>query len=163
VGGARAELPEINKLWNQGDAAGTPIPSRRVGCSPSTTTAATGASSTKKRLDAFWKLAALDAAQGAEPDLYNLKDQSRLLRLLGRGDEAMGTLGPALERLAGEQKQDGWISEEHAECLLAQGKNADAAPHFAVAYELLSKDSWVLRHDPQKRDRLKKMSSGVVS
>jgi tetratricopeptide (TPR) repeat protein len=113
----------------------------------------------EKGLDAFRKLAALDAAKGSEPDIYNLKDQSRMLRLLGRVDEAMATLRPALERLAREQKQDGWIIEEHAECLLTLGKSAEAAPHFAAAHALLAEDPWVLRHDPQKLDRLKKYSS----
>jgi tetratricopeptide (TPR) repeat protein len=112
----------------------------------------------EKGIDAFRNLAALDAEAGREVDIYNLKDQSRMLRALGRLGEAAAVLRPALERLDREQKQDGWISEEHGELLLAEGKDAEATPHFAAAYDLLSQDPWVVQNDPAKLERLRRLS-----
>ena len=96
--------------------------------------------------------------KGGEVDIYNLKDQSRMLRGLGRLAEAAAVLQPALDCLAREQKQDGWICEEHGEILLAEGRGDEAQEHFAAAYDLLSKDPWVLRNDPAKLERLRRLS-----
>jgi len=110
-------------------------------------------------LDAFQKMAQLDIDKGEEPELYNLKDQSRMLRCLGHLDDAAAVVQQALDRLARQQKEDGWISEEHGEILLAQGKPDAARPHFAVALKLLSEDPWVVKNDPAKLERLKKLSA----
>jgi tetratricopeptide (TPR) repeat protein len=110
-----------------------------------------------KGLEAFQNMARLDTDRGNEPELYTLKDQSRMLRAMGRLADAAAALQPALDRLASEQKEDGWISEEHGEILLAQGKPDAARAHFALAYELLSKDPWVARNDPGKLERLQKL------
>ena len=112
----------------------------------------------EKGLDAFRAMAKLDTDKGNEPELYTLKDQSRMLRALGRSAEAAAVLQPALNRLAREQKNDGWISEEHGEILLAQGKPDAARPHFAAAYGLLSNDPWVVRNEPAKLERLRRLS-----
>src|SRR5207253_8354768 len=80
----------------------------------------------EKGLDAFRKLAALDVDKGGEVDLYNLKDQSRMLRGLGRLAEAAAVLQPALDCLTRQQKEDGWICEEHGEILLAEGRGDEA-------------------------------------
>jgi tetratricopeptide (TPR) repeat protein len=112
-----------------------------------------------KGLEAFQNMAQLDIDKGNEPELYTLKDQSRMLRGLGRLHDAMVVLQQALDRLAREQKEDGWISEEHGEILLAQGKPEAARAHFAAAYEHFSKDPWVVKNEPAKLERLKKLSS----
>ena len=63
-----------------------------------------------------------------------------------------------IERLEREGKRDGWISEEHAECLLAAGHADEATPHFKVAYDLLKSDSWLLKNEPAKLERLRRLA-----
>jgi tetratricopeptide (TPR) repeat protein len=106
-----------------------------------------------KALDAFEKLATIN-----DNDMYTLKDQARMLRLLGRVDRATAIIRPIHERLEKAGKPDGWISEEHAECLLAAGRADEATPHFKVAHQLLKADAWVLKHDPAKLERLRRLA-----
>jgi tetratricopeptide (TPR) repeat protein len=110
-------------------------------------------------LETFEKLAAFQTERHGEPDVYTLKDQSRMLRRLGRVDRAGAIISPVHERLRQRGEPDGWISEEYAECLLASGDAAAAKPHFAAAHELLSRDPWVLKNDPAKLDRLKRLAA----
>jgi tetratricopeptide (TPR) repeat protein len=82
-------------------------------------------------------------------------------RMLGRVDEALA----AQQALAGECERagepDGYVHEEIAECLLALGRAAEAAPHFARAYALLAKDPW---YPADERPRLLRMKQlGGVS
>ena len=109
-------------------------------------------------LDAFRKMAELDTSKGNEPEIYTLKDQSRVLRALGRFEEALAIIEPIALRLDAEKKRDGWISEEYAECLLLAGRADEAKPHFALADELLKNDPWVLKHEPLKLDRLRRLA-----
>ena len=104
----------------------------------------------RSALDAFEKLAAIDGN-----DMYTMKDQARLLRLMGRVGRATEIIRPIHEQLERDGKPDGWISEEYAECLLAAGRADEATPHFKVAYALLKDDAWVRKHDPAKLDRLR--------
>ena len=73
-------------------------------------------------------------------------------------DRAAEVIRPIHERLEREGKRDGWISEEYAECLLAAGRADEATPHFRVAYELLKDDSWVLKNEPAKLPRLRRLA-----
>ena len=107
----------------------------------------------REALSAFEKLAAIN-----DNDIHTLKDQARMLRLLGRLDRATAIIRPIHERLESEGKQDGWISEEYAECLLAAGHAAEATPHFRVAYDLLKTDPWVLKNEPAKLERLRRLA-----
>jgi tetratricopeptide (TPR) repeat protein len=106
----------------------------------------------RSALKTFEKLAAIN-----DNDIYTLKDQSRMLRLLGRVNRAEEIIRPIHERLEREGKRDGWISEEYAECLLAAGRSDDATPHFRVAYELLKDDPWVPKNEPAKLERLRRL------
>jgi tetratricopeptide (TPR) repeat protein len=106
-----------------------------------------------KALGAFEKLAAIN-----DKDIYTLKDQARMLRLLGRVDRAAEVIRPIHERLERDGKRDGWISEEYAESLLAAGRDAEATPHFQVAYELLKDDPWVVKNEPAKLERLRRLA-----
>lgn len=114
----------------------------------------------QKALDTFRNLADLDTVNGREPDMFAIKDQARMLRLLGRIDEAITLIKPLAEKLAGDNQRDGWICEEYAECLLAQHKDAEAVEQFRLAHDLLSQDPWVKKHDPAKLDRLRRLSKG---
>jgi tetratricopeptide (TPR) repeat protein len=109
-------------------------------------------------LACFRNYVALNVERGQEPDMFATKDIAKCLRLLGDVNEALATIEPVHAKLAAEGQRDGWISEEYAECLLAQGKADEARPHFAAALELLGNDPWVLEHEPAKLARLKAVS-----
>ena len=109
-------------------------------------------------LACFRNYVALNVERGQEPDMFATKDIARCLRLLGDANEALATIEPVHAKVAAEGQRDGWISEEYAECLLANGKATEARQHFAVALELLGSDPWVLEHEPAKLERLKSLS-----
>jgi tetratricopeptide (TPR) repeat protein len=104
----------------------------------------------------YQKLAALQQKLGGEADIYTLKDEARAWRLSGKPDSSLSIIEPIQQKLA--EQPDGWIEEEYAEALHATGKPKEAKPHFLKAYELLSKDHWVLQNDPKKLERLRAMS-----
>lgn len=76
----------------------------------------------------------------------------RCLRSLGRVTEALA-VQQALNA------EDGYVCEEIAECLLALGRPAEAAPHFAAAYEKLSSDPWLAEKEPERISRLKALGA----
>lgn len=76
------------------------------------------------------------------------------LRSLKRHDDALVTLR-ALERDFEQLGQpDGYVFEEIAENLLAQGKLLEAKPNFARAWALLSKDDSLGRPDDKRLARM---------
>ena len=105
-------------------------------------------------LACFRNYVALNVERGQEPDVFATKDIARCLRLLGDADEALATIEPVHRKLQAEGKPDGWISEEYAECLLAQGRAAEARPHFEVALTMLSADPWVVANEAATLERL---------
>jgi hypothetical protein len=72
----------------------------------------------------------------------------------------MGRLDVALA-LQRQLKPDGYVLEEIAECLLATDKRDEARPFFERAYELLSKDKWLVANEPQRLQRLNELSRPV--
>jgi len=54
-------------------------------------------------------------------------------------------------------EQDGYNYEEIGECMLLLGKIDDAKPYFKKAYDLLSKDIWLVENEKERLDRLKKL------
>jgi tetratricopeptide (TPR) repeat protein len=110
-----------------------------------------------KALDAFRKLNEITTSKGKPADIYTQKDIARMLRKLGRAEEALTVIRPIHESLEAQSKPDGWIDEEMAECLLITGGEAKARPLFKRAYESLRTDAWVRKNDPDKLDRLKAM------
>jgi hypothetical protein len=75
-----------------------------------------------------------------------------LAKAPGRVDRAAEVIRPIHERLARSGKHDdGWISEDYAECLLAADRDAEATPHFKVAYELV-------KNEPAKLQRLRSLT-----
>lgn len=84
---------------------------------------------------------------------------AKTLRRLGRLDEALAEI----QAMDAEQSQaDGYVEEERAECLLALGRPADARPHFAQAYELLSKDPWFPPGETDRLNRLGRLGQGLA-
>ena len=52
---------------------------------------------------------------------------------------------------------DGYVFEEIGECLLALKRADEARPYFAKAYEVLSKDSWLVEQESDRIKRLKRL------
>jgi tetratricopeptide (TPR) repeat protein len=82
---------------------------------------------------------------------------ARVLRSLGRVDEAIEMQQTLLQELDTANEQDGFVYEELAECHLVQGREAQATPLFAQAYELLSQDIWLVKQEPDRIARLKQL------
>ncbi len=84
----------------------------------------------------------------------------RTLRSLGRTDEALALqLALYNDWAASGEQQDGYVSEEIAECLLALERTAESRPYFAEAYALLSRDPWLVAQEPQRLQRLRDLST----
>jgi len=78
----------------------------------------------------------------------------KTLRALGQLDRALAIHMQLLDDAQKRNEPDGFVNEEIGECLLAQGKAGEAKPHFARAYDLLSKDQWLTRDEPKRLERL---------
>lgn len=85
---------------------------------------------------------------------------AKTYRMLGNLETALA-MQQELEKewQASEEKQDGYVFEELAECLLALGRNDDATPYFAKAYGLLSQDQWLVRDEQPRLQRLKELGN----
>ncbi len=83
----------------------------------------------------------------------------RTLRSLQRTAEALALQQNLLAEWeqSGEQ-QDGYVSEEIAECLLILGRTAESRAYFAQAYTLLSQDIWLVAQQNERLQRLKRLS-----
>lgn len=83
---------------------------------------------------------------------------ARCLRSLQRIDEALAMQQALLAEFQRIGQEDGFVSEEIGECLLLQGRERDAIPYFARAYELLSQDIWLTRNEAPRLERLLQLS-----
>ena len=85
---------------------------------------------------------------------------ARAMRGLGQLEEALAEQRE-LERLAEEQgEKSGYVFEEIAECLLALGRSDKASSYFGMAYEELSKDTYLAKHEPERLERLRSHRKG---
>jgi len=110
----------------------------------------------EEALSRFERALAFREEQGdAEPIRIARWTVARGLRSLGRHEEAL-----AIQRaLADAGPEDGYVSEELGELLLALDRPAEARPHFARAYELLSADAWLADSEPDRLRRLADLST----
>ena len=82
----------------------------------------------------------------------------RALRSLNRVEEALSKqLALKDEMDAAGDEEDGYLSEEIGECLLALNRPKEARPYFARSYTVLSQDSWLVEHEPDRLNRLKEL------
>lgn len=90
--------------------------------------------------------------QQGDPELIRIGrwTVARGLRSLGRYDEALAMQ----EELAATGPEDGYVSEELGELLLALDRPHEAVPRFRRAYELLSKDARLADAEPNRLRRL---------
>jgi tetratricopeptide (TPR) repeat protein len=84
---------------------------------------------------------------------------AKQLRCLGRLDEALTMQRELFDEYRRLGEEDGFVHEEIAECLLAQGKAEDAKPYFRRAHELLKEIGWVAE-DTKRIERLAKLGGG---
>lgn len=87
---------------------------------------------------------------------------ARTLRSLKRYDEALGEQRALLAENEAAGTPDGFVHEELGACLEALGRSEDAKPHYAAAYDLLSKDPWLARDEPERLERLRRLG-GVTA
>lgn len=81
---------------------------------------------------------------------------ARTLRSLGRIEEALTRQMKLNAEAVGEE--DGYVFEEIGECLLALNRLEEARPYIAKAYELLSKDVWLMEQEPKRLARLERFN-----
>jgi tetratricopeptide (TPR) repeat protein len=78
-------------------------------------------------------------------------------RALGRVSEALAEQEMLVRESEVTGEPDGYSHEEIGECLLLLGRAAEATPHFARAYELLSNDPWFPPTEPARLQRIKEL------
>lgn len=85
---------------------------------------------------------------------------ARAKRSLGRLEEALTEQqGLAADRSAAGAPEDGYVSEELGELLLALERPDEAAPHFAQAAAALGADPWFVEHEAERLERLRRLGS----
>jgi tetratricopeptide (TPR) repeat protein len=82
----------------------------------------------------------------------------RCLRSLERNSEALEIQHALLMEAEASGGPDGYTHEELGELYLIMGQPHEATPHFAAAFDILSKDDWLLDNEPKRIARLKKLA-----
>lgn len=93
-----------------------------------------------------------------EPDIFTLKDIAKMKRELGNVAEALAIIEPIARQLQSRGESDGYISAEYGQCLAALGRRDEARPILAHAFEELSKDDYMVRHEPEELQQLKALA-----
>ncbi len=106
-------------------------------------------------LDIFHKAEAWQAEHG-KPDNHRIATWciGRTLRSLGRIEEALELQQAQLRDYEKIGEKPGYTYEEIGECLLVLGRDDEASPYFAQAYEQLAKDSWLVANEAERLNRL---------
>lgn len=111
-------------------------------------------------LGMFEQALAWQQANGSEKEIRIARwCIARDLRALGRIEEALARQQALFAAYQQSLDEDGYVSEELGECLLALGRPAEARPHFQRAYALLSQDLWLPVSEPNRLGRLRQLSS----
>lgn len=117
------------------------------------------AGETQRALELFEEALAFRREQGDEEGIRIARwSVARAKRTLGRLEEALAEQLSILESMAGSL-EDGYVSEEIGECLLALGRAAESLPHFANAHRLLSQDPWLAQNEPGRLERLGRLAA----
>lgn len=114
----------------------------------------------EKALDCFEKRAQVFRDRHREPDIFTMKDIARMNRLLGRLDVALAIIEPIAKDLKSKNQPDGYISAEYGQCLAAVGRQDDARPFLIEAFQMLSKDNYMVKNEPEELQRIKE-SAGI--
>jgi tetratricopeptide (TPR) repeat protein len=82
---------------------------------------------------------------------------ARVLRSLGRVEEALSRQMALQAELQSVEEHDGFVFEEIGECLLALDRVEEARPYFLKAHDLLMQDEWLAEKEPERLRRLKEL------
>ena len=82
---------------------------------------------------------------------------AKAYRVLGRTDEALAAQQALLAEYEADGETSGYTQEEIGECLLALGRDDEAVPHFAAAWQELHQDQWLADAEPERIARLKEL------
>ncbi|KAA3646494.1 MAG: hypothetical protein DWQ07_09795 [Chloroflexi bacterium] len=82
---------------------------------------------------------------------------ARCLRSLKRIEEALAIQQNLLAEYEELGQPSGYTQEEMGENLLALNREAEARPHFAEAYAILSQDAWLVENEKERVERLKEL------
>ena len=111
-----------------------------------------------KALDMFQKALRWREEQGQTREVRIAKwCVAKTLRALNRLHEALEVQKTLLNEYDKEGERSGYVYEELGECLLALGQAGGAGKFFAMAYEELSKDQWLVENEPARLARLKEL------
>lgn len=83
---------------------------------------------------------------------------ARALRSLNRAAEALEIQQALSLELQHATETDPYVDEELGECLLALGRAAEAQPHFARAYAVLSQDDRFAQYESARLQRLRALA-----
>jgi tetratricopeptide (TPR) repeat protein len=113
----------------------------------------------EQAMSAFQQALALREAMGQKSQTriarYTI---ARTLRRLNRIDEALA-LAESIHRDAVADNQiDPYVCEEIGEDLLLKDRSSEAAGYFKIAFDQLSKDAWLVRHEPQRLARMDRLA-----
>ena len=95
-----------------------------------------------------------DDAPAAEGTRVAKWTVARCLRSLGRTPEALAMGRELVAEVEDLGREDGFVCEEMAECLLALGEAEEAAAWFARAHRSLKDVDWLARGEPERLARL---------
>jgi len=109
-------------------------------------------------LDCFQRQAQWSRDRHEEVDIYTTKDIARMNRMLGHPDVALKLIEPVAKDLKSHGKPDGYISAEYGQCLYAMGRRDEARPFLVEAYQLLSKDDYMVKNEPEELKHIKELS-----
>ena len=110
----------------------------------------------EEALETFQKALAWHKQQG-KPETIRIAKWSvaRCLRSLGGYQEALEIQKRILAECEAGFIQDGYVYEELGECLLALDQENKAKPYFEKAHEFLTQDSWFVKNENVRLQRLK--------
>ena len=83
---------------------------------------------------------------------------AKVLRLLGRTEEALAIQTVLVQDQADNPEPDGFVFEELAECLFVLQREEEARPYFKMAYDMLAHDPWFGQNHPDRLERLKQLA-----
>jgi tetratricopeptide (TPR) repeat protein len=113
----------------------------------------------QKALDLFNKNQKFAESRNNVKDVQIAKwSQAKMYRFLKQTDTAFSIQHSLEKEMSnGTMDEDGYVYEEIAECLLAQGNANEAKPYFKRAYNLLSKDIWLQKDEKARLERMQEL------
>ena len=113
-----------------------------------------------RALDCFQEALKHRIEDGGTPNQIRIAKWSvaKCLRVLDHVNEALQIQRELLGEYERIGQKDGYVYEELGECLLVFGQNHEARRYFALAYDELSKDRWLASNEPERLERLRKLS-----